>query len=299
MSLILDALKRAEGPDELGPPDGGVGSLASTEEEPSRSSGWLLILVAGCILGGGAVALINAGARSSVVEPPVSSIEGVEAGYADQPAPTDAGSVVAEPPSFESTHHVAGQKTSNSPGSDNALPHAQTNAASAARGKPQLEEPASAERIARLHEQMWIDAQSQADDDAAPALAPRVPAQIADGEAMLNERVEPTSLAPPIDLASAMETAARELGESVLVPHPALLLENLSQQQKDQIPTIVYSGHDYSSAGDSRVTLNNRQLRVGQRVATIQVIDILVDSVVLNVEGIEFRLRALNTWVNL
>jgi hypothetical protein len=38
---------------------------------------------------------------------------------------------------------------------------------------------------------------------------------------------------------------------------------------------------------------------VGQRVATIQVIDILVDSVVLNVEGIEFRLRALNTWVNL
>lgn len=299
MSLILDALKRAEGPGELRSPDGGVGSLALTEEEPSRSSGWLLTLVAGCILGGGGVALIDAGAGSSVVEPPVSSIGSVEAGYADQPAPTDAGSVVAEPPGFESTQHVAGQKASSPTGSDNALPHAQPHAASAAQGKPQLEKPASAERIARLHKQMWIDAQSQADNDAAPASAPRVPAPLADGEVMLNERVEPTSLAPPIDLASAMETAAREMGESVLVPHPALLLENLSQQQKDQIPTIVYSGHDYSSVGDSRVTLNNRQLRVGQRVATIQVIDILVDSVVLNVEGIEFRLRALNTWVNL
>ena len=47
------------------------------------------------------------------------------------------------------------------------------------------------------------------------------------------------------------------------------------------------------------MTLNGQQLRVGQRVATIRVVDILVDSVVLKVEGIEFRLRALNTWVNL
>ena len=47
------------------------------------------------------------------------------------------------------------------------------------------------------------------------------------------------------------------------------------------------------------MTLNGQQLRVGQRLTTIRVVDILVDSVVLEVEGIEFRLRALNTWVNL
>ena len=47
------------------------------------------------------------------------------------------------------------------------------------------------------------------------------------------------------------------------------------------------------------MTLNGQQLRVGQRVAAIRVVDILFDSVVLKVDDIEFRLRALNTWVNL
>jgi hypothetical protein len=145
---------------------------------------------------------------------------------------------------------------------------------------------------------MWLDAQAQGNGDVA-ASAPNAPVAESSEPAAVDRMVEPTSLAPPIDLARAMEAAARELGESVLVPHPAMLLENLSQQQKDRVPTIVYSDHDYSSTGESRVTLNGQQLRVGQRLTTIRVVDILVDSVVLEVEGIEFRLRALNTWVNL
>ena len=83
------------------------------------------------------------------------------------------------------------------------------------------------------------------------------------------------------------------------MPHPAVLLENLSQQQKDQIPTIVYTAHNFAAAGQSSVTLNQRQLRAGQRVGSIEVIEILPDSVILKDNGAVFRLRALNTWVNL
>ena len=76
-------------------------------------------------------------------------------------------------------------------------------------------------------------------------------------------------------------------------------MENLSQQQKDQVPTIVYTAHDFANEGRSSVTLNQRQLREGDRVGSIEVIEILPDSVILKINGVVFRLRALNTWVNL
>ena len=47
------------------------------------------------------------------------------------------------------------------------------------------------------------------------------------------------------------------------------------------------------------MTLNQRRLREGERVGAIEVIEILSDSVILKINGVVFRLRALNTWVNL
>ena len=114
-----------------------------------------------------------------------------------------------------------------------------------------------------------------------------------------NAPSDASSIAPPIDLVAAIERAAREVGEPNLVPHPTVLLENLSQQQKDQIPTIVYTEHVYAEGAAPAVELNGQRLRPGQRVGTMTVEDILVDSVILRVNGISFRLRALNTWVNL
>ena len=73
----------------------------------------------------------------------------------------------------------------------------------------------------------------------------------------------------------------------------------LSLQQKDQIPMIVYSEHNYAPQGLASVMLNGKRLQSGQRADTVEVIDILRDSVILRVDGIEFRLKALNTWVNL
>lgn len=306
MSLILDALKRAEGADELQPPQEGATPVSSSEDKPGLAGRGVLILVAGCILGGAVVAVFNGG-DGAALKTPVSEVEPSEAVVATSLSKRDSSSPETAPPSFASTDIAAVQEVALPPGSDQGVPREKPESVHTDEGEPGLKgaiteanppTATSQERIAQLHEQMWLDAQSQANGDVA-ASAPNAPVAESSEPAAVDQMVEPTSLAPPIDLARAMEAAARELGESVLVPHPAVLLENLSQQQKDRIPTIVYSDHDYSSNGESRVTLNGQQLRMGQRVATIRVVDILFDSVVLKVDDIEFRLRALNTWVNL
>jgi len=303
VSLILDALKRAEGGDERQSPQSAAAPVSSSEDKPALAGRGVVILVAGCILGGAVVAVFN-GSDGGALKTPVSEVERSEAVVATSLSDPDSSSPETAPPSSASSDIAAVQGVVLLPESDQGLPREKPESVHMGEGESGLKganseadspTATSQERIAQLHEQMWLDAQSEANGDVAPS----APNAESTEPAAVDQMVEPTSLAPPIDLARAMEAAARELGESVLEPHPATLLENLSQQQKDRIPTIVYSDHDYSSNGESRVTLNGQQLRVGQRVATIRVVDILVDSVVLKVEGIEFRLRALNTWVNL
>jgi hypothetical protein len=102
-----------------------------------------------------------------------------------------------------------------------------------------------------------------------------------------------------IDIEAVLARAREELGEPALAPHPAPLLADLSQQQKDAIPTLMYLRHDYLASGVSSVLINGETRRVGDRIGTVQVEEILPDSVVLRHRDTLFRLRALNSWVNL
>ena len=153
-------------------------------------------------------------------------------------------------------------------------------------------------RIAELHRQMWSDAEQM------PLELP-VSSSLSESAPQPNQALSGTqdaasrSLAPPVDLATAMQQAARAAGESTLVPHPVALLENLSQQQKDRVPTIVYSDHVFAASDIASVELNGKRMLAGQQAGGIEVVEILTDSVILRAGGSEFRLRALNTWVNL
>ena len=102
-----------------------------------------------------------------------------------------------------------------------------------------------------------------------------------------------------VDIESVLRRAQAEIGESLLLPHPTPLLESLSQQQKDKIPTLMYSVHDYTTRGESAVVLNGARLKVGQQSKGFTVKEILEDSVIVTWGGTEFRLRALNSWINL
>lgn len=104
-----------------------------------------------------------------------------------------------------------------------------------------------------------------------------------------------------IDIDRVLREAREEVENASLPEHPVPFLIDLSQQIKDSIPTVYYLRHDYSSnASLSTVVLNSKTLGVGgSPVPGMKIEEILPDSVVLNYQGTQFRLRALNSWVNL
>ena len=97
-----------------------------------------------------------------------------------------------------------------------------------------------------------------------------------------------------------MEKARAELADARLAESEVPFLSTLSQQTKDAIPTLMYQRHDYArDSASSSVVINGKTLRVGGSAAGVKVAEILPDSVVLEYQGKRFRLRALNSWVNL
>ncbi len=105
----------------------------------------------------------------------------------------------------------------------------------------------------------------------------------------------------PIDVDKLIKLAQAEAKNRGVEDHSVPFLIDLSQQIKDTVPTIHYLRHDYSSdASRSTVVLNSKTLSVGGTPAMgMKVEEILPDSVILNYQGTQFRLRALNSWINL
>ncbi|MEH6570667.1 MAG: general secretion pathway protein GspB [Halioglobus sp.] len=105
----------------------------------------------------------------------------------------------------------------------------------------------------------------------------------------------------PVDIEAVLARTEEALKTARLREHPAPFLSTLSQQVKNDVPTMLYSGHDYSSkSGQSSVVINGKTLREGGNiVGGVKLDEILPDSIVLSHRGTQFRLRALNSWVNL
>ena len=104
---------------------------------------------------------------------------------------------------------------------------------------------------------------------------------------------------PPIDFVEILERAQREMGSTPLVESSVPMLDSLSQQTKDQIPSLIYTDHDYQELGGSSVLMNGQTIRENQRVGPFVLVEILPDSAILRWRDVEFRLRARNSWINL
>ena len=286
MSLILDALRRSEG-DAPGTLD------RAPMAEPMRDSNkrWMFIapLLVGIAVGGLAVMI---GSDTQQDSSPTVSEESFSAESASPDRP--AGTPTASRAEGSVSHSSAREDDSV----DVIEPSTEHRAMGEIGGGALDVKAANDGRIAELHRQMWSDAEQM------PSELP-VSSSLSESAPQPNQALSETqdaasrSLAPPIDLATAMQQAARAAGESMLVPHPVALLENLSQQQKDRVPTIVYSDHVFAASDIASVELNGKRLLAGQQAGGIEVVEILTDSVILRAGGSEFRLRALNTWVNL
>lgn len=269
MSLILDALSRAE--EEKQRSAGDAPNLLSRNfvqprHEPSSRSSLL-------ILGATALLMLLAGSwyalRSDAPAKPVS--DGGESSTASKDEKSKS------PPNFA--------KQTNAP---------QTVAASQSKlsSKTPLVEKARNEAIAAL----YLEPQPKVAGDTT-ALAETVEIQSSVSESP--DTAEPLLAAKAINVQGVLREVRVEASRDALASHPTPLLEQLSKQYRDRVPTLIYSRHDYGASGRSSVVINGAMLIPGQRTRGVEVLEILSDAVVLRFEGSDFRLRSLNSWVNL
>ena len=111
--------------------------------------------------------------------------------------------------------------------------------------------------------------------------------------------VENKASAPAINKADVViEQQAIDNSRFILQQIP--LITERSSRFQQSIPNIDYEVHVYSAEdGAGFVKLNGNIMRVGaQLVPGMRLIAILNDSIVLDLNGTQFRLPALNSWVN-
>ena len=126
--------------------------------------------------------------------------------------------------------------------------------------------------------------------------AGRLPPEMAE-EPAADPAPEPAGL----DADAIAEAARKELAAPAYQDSDLPLVNELNQRTRDEIPTIFFSEHTWSpDPSASIVTLNGERHQEGDNVAPgLTLVEILENSIVLDYRGTRFRLRSLNSWVNL
>lgn len=82
--------------------------------------------------------------------------------------------------------------------------------------------------------------------------------------------------------------------------HNAPDLRQLPWSVQQEIPSIIYSQHNFTGDSTSNVVLNGQPRRVGNQVGgELNLEEIYVDGILLRFREHRFKLRALNNWVNM
>jgi hypothetical protein len=271
MSLILDALNRSES--ERATPDS-VPGLQSVHGSPTANVPlWKKWLWPGLLMALLAVALAFQWGDGAPVPP------------AAEPTIVAAPATAAPPPPA-----AASQDPATAP---------QSGTVTAPAPAPDVQ-PAVSPDVAALYQAKPGQARPGDNAEAQPGSVQDEPAPAPPAPTTSRE------VAPVLDideLMKAAEVALVERGGSAapVVEHEAPFISELRQSEKDQIPSIFYSAHSWGSdPSERRVVLNGQERRAGQQVKPgLRLVEILEDSIVLDFRGTEFRLRSLNSWVNL
>ena len=313
MSMILDAIKRSkEAP-------AGSGSIPSLDTEHYAApdsqfwqKGWVksLALLVGVVLVVGSTVFFLAETNES---PAVSSesdaplktaAEGQKAGTSTTPPREDRGeSGVSQPPAIVEGVSVSSGQTKSvmarGQSANKTRPIViETDLPSTAVNRP------SPQELSSLYAAMNEEAAVSRESGAGAGVGAKTPVTTLGAEAnatsaKASEKSEETEETAAVDFADILAEAQRELGVQPLVDSAEPLLETLSQQTKDLIPSLIYSEHNYSPKGRSEVVLNGQSLTERQRVGPFTVVEILPDSVILRWRETQFRVRARNSWINM
>ena len=285
MSLILDALNRSRQDSEQVP---GLASQHVVDSVPppgsERGIGWLQwLLVAGL-----ALAVLVIGWLLFDRTPPANAISEDGGGglpaVAIAPAAVTVAAPVVPAVSAPQRRPITAAPTATKTPRQNPLEGV------ADQARPAAQIPAD-DNVAALYQQ-------QGQRTAEPASVARPERELAEVPAGVTETISAEEEA--LDIQRLVAEAQAELADAELRENGVPFLATLSQQTKDTIPTLMYQRHDYSgNPAKSRVMINGKTLHIDTSASGVKVVEILPESVVLDFKGTRFRLRALNSWVNL
>lgn len=300
MSLILDALNRSREDSSEVP---GLDTRHDYNRgEPDR---WLMLLAVITVAALATIAWLlwdKPGSEPAVADLPKLGEEVVATPLpTPQPAPTVATTqIVKSAPVAAVTESVAAAEAAGHAG---AVPTAAVSTAAASTAENST--PENTATVAPEIEALYQAPPDTSDQPTGVEQADREPASAVRPEPGADRSIrpepEPDTREPDVDIQQMVRQAEDALEDARLAEHPAPFISELSQQAKDPIPTIYYQRHEYSGRPEqSRVVLNGKSIaKGGSPVADVRVDEILPDSVVLSYQGTQFRLRALNSWVNL
>jgi hypothetical protein len=285
MSLILDALNKAdrERQDSESPP--GLQSNHNFLSGNEKMAGWkktVVFAVAGLILLAAAAAYYlgkQSGVQDAIISSPA----------AEMPKPQP---VAAEPAKVE----TVANNTESKPKATVAAA-AQTAETRALLQKRRIEEQYKKAQAAN----------TQTTAATAPSETENAPDKIS---ALYQPETKPVETRPePIQtgrestarVAQAEGNAAAESSPAPAGNAPSLgNVRDLPWSIQEKIPTLMYTEHSYTGTPNDFVTINGERRKVGQKVANILTIDsILADGVILKYESYQFKMPALNSWVNM
>lgn len=276
MSLILDALNRADRERKNSQPTPDINTVHEVSYHPGRSgrgaklwilAGVIILVLAGLLI----YLLLQTQTRQQAAPIPVST-----------PAPVPAVREATTPPALSPTD----------------IAQSRAAAVESTAVKTPTETPV--EKSAEVHS-LYAQEEAPPVDDKVndlykpveePPVVKSVPVQVpaVTSVSLLDDSPEPVQTAP----------APAEKGKRYDDVHHVPDLRQLPWGVQQQIPSIIYSQHNFTGDGASNVVLNGQARRPGNQVGgELNLEEIYVDGILLRFREHRFKLRAMNNWVNM
>ena len=116
---------------------------------------------------------------------------------------------------------------------------------------------------------------------------------------------QPEPAQPAPEPVQATPEPAPAIPENIVSPTSITQFANLPELHDlpnnilDKVPTLTYSEHNYN-ANDGSVKINGAIFHVNEQIANGIVIDkILEDGMILHIDNYPFKMRAMNSWINM
>ena len=247
MSLLLDALNKADQERKRNETTPGISSNHEQRVDEEESRGYSLVLIVAGVIGLGLllVAIYWLGQRSTATNLPAT-------------ANSNTSAVTA----------TTNNKKSVATNSANTGNSTEQQTAPANNPAPETEE-----NVANLYQQNNQVPESNA------SITLSAPPPVAEPGPVTPENIEsPTSIAQFANLPE---------------------LHALPNNILERVPTITYTEHNYNVNG-STVKINGSIFQVNEQIANGIVIDkILEDGLILHIDNYSFKMRAMNSWINM